>query len=49
MGGDVASLAAESYVVTVLAENPSQPISQATAAPVLFSAVKGAFPLAARR
>ena len=38
-----------SYVVTVLAENPSQPINQATAAPVLLSAIKAAFTLAARR
>ena len=38
-----------SYVVTVLAEDPSQPINQATAAPVLLSAVKAAFTLAARR
>jgi beta-lactamase class A len=39
----------QSYVVTVLAENPSQPINQATAAPILLSAIKGAFTLAARR
>ncbi len=39
----------QSYVVIVLAENPSQPINQATAAPVLLSAIKGAFTLAARR
>lgn len=39
----------QSYVVTVLAENPSQPINEATAAPVLLSAVAGAFTLAARR
>ena len=38
-----------SYVVTVLAENPSQPINQATAIPVILSAVKAAFTLAARR
>jgi beta-lactamase class A len=37
-----------SYVVTVLADNPSQPINQATAAPVLLSAIKAAFTLAAR-
>ena len=37
-----------SYVVTVLAENPSQPINEATAAPVMLSAIKGAFTLAAR-
>jgi beta-lactamase class A len=36
-----------SYVVTVLAENPSQPINQATAIPVILSAVKEAFTLAA--
>jgi Beta-lactamase enzyme family/ORF 12 gene product N-terminal len=39
----------QSYVVTVLAENPSQPINDAKAAPVLLSAIKGAFTLAARR
>jgi beta-lactamase class A len=38
-----------SYVVTVLAENPSRPINEATAAPILLSAIKGAFTLAARR
>ena len=38
----------QSYVVTVLAENPSQPINEAKAAPVLLSAIKGAFTLAAR-
>lgn len=37
-----------SYVVAVLAENPSRPIDEATAAPVMLSAVKGAFTLAAR-
>jgi beta-lactamase class A len=37
-----------SYVVAVLAENPSQPINEATAAPVMLSAIKGAFTLAAR-
>jgi hypothetical protein len=31
----------QSYVVTVLAENPSQPINEAKAAPVLLSAIKG--------
>ena len=36
-----------SYVVAVLAENPSAPINQATAAPALLSAIKGAFTLAA--
>jgi beta-lactamase class A len=39
----------QSYVVIVLAENPSQPINEATAAPILLSAIKGAFTLAARR
>ncbi len=39
----------QSYVVAVLAENPSQPINEATAAPVMLSAIKGAFTLAARR
>ena len=38
----------QSYVVTVLAENPSQPIDEGTAAPVLLSAIKAAFTLAAR-
>ena len=38
-----------SYVVTVLAENPSQPLDQATAIPVILTAVKEAFTLAARR
>jgi beta-lactamase class A len=38
-----------SYVVTVLAEDPSQPINEATAAPVLLSAIKAAFTLAAHR
>jgi hypothetical protein len=37
-----------SYVVTVLAENPSQPINEATAERVLLPAIKGAFTLAAR-
>ena len=37
-----------SYVVAVLAENPSQPINEATAVPVMLSAIKGAFTLAAR-
>jgi beta-lactamase class A len=37
-----------SYVVTVLAEDPSQPINQATAIPAILSAVKAAFTLAAR-
>jgi hypothetical protein len=35
------------YVVAVLAENPAAPINQATAVPAMFSAVKGAFTLAA--
>jgi hypothetical protein len=34
---------------TVLAEDKSQPIDQASAIPALLSAVKGAFTLAARR
>jgi hypothetical protein len=38
----------QSYAVTVLAENKSQPIDQATAIPAIISAVKGAFTLAAR-
>jgi beta-lactamase class A len=38
-----------SYVVTVLAEDPSQPINQETAIPVILSAVNAAFTLAARR
>jgi len=37
------------YVVTVLAEDPSQPLNQATAIPVILWTVKGAFTLAARR
>ena len=36
----------QSYVVTVLAEDPSQPINEAKAAPVLLAAIKGAFTLA---
>jgi hypothetical protein len=39
----------QSYVVTVLAENPSQPLNEATAAPVILSAIRAAFTLAARR
>ncbi len=38
-----------SYVVAVLAEDPSQPINQAAAIPVILSAVNEAFNLAARR
>jgi hypothetical protein len=38
-----------SYAVTVLTEDPSQPINQATAIPVILTAVKQAFTLAARR
>jgi beta-lactamase class A len=38
----------QSYVVAVLAENPSQPIDQATATPAMLSAVRGAFTLAVR-
>jgi beta-lactamase family protein/uncharacterized protein len=37
-----------SYVVTVLAEDPSRPIDETIAAPVMLSAIKGAFALAAR-
>jgi beta-lactamase class A len=40
--------AGKSYVVSVLAENPSAPIAQAAAAQKLTSAIKGAFQLAAR-
>ena len=40
--------AGRSYVVVVLAENPSKPISEATAAPAMISAIEGAFTLAAR-
>ena len=39
----------QSYVVTVLAENPSQPINPNAALPVMLSAIRGAFTLAARR
>ena len=38
----------QSYVVTVLAENKSQPIDQASAIPAILAAVKGAFTLAAK-
>jgi beta-lactamase class A len=38
-----------SYAVTVLAEDPSQPLDQATAIPVILTAVKEAFTLAAGR
>jgi len=38
-----------SYVVTALAENPSQLINENIAIPVMLSAIKGAFTLAARR
>jgi beta-lactamase class A len=38
-----------SYVVTVLAENPSQSIDETAAIPVILAAIKGAFTLAARR
>jgi beta-lactamase class A len=37
-----------SYVVTALAENPSQPIDETIAIPVMLSAIKGAFTLTAR-
>ena len=39
----------QSYVVTVLAENPSQPIDQAAATSAMLPAIQGAFTLAARR
>jgi len=38
-----------SYVVTALAENPSQPIDETIATPIMLSAIKAAFTLAARR
>ena len=38
-----------SYVVTALAENPSQPIDETIAVPTMLSAIKGAFTLAASR
>ena len=38
-----------SYIVTVLAENLSQPINETTAIPAVLSAIKAAFTLAARR
>jgi len=38
-----------SYVVTVLVDDPSHPINQTTAIPVILWAVKEAFTLAARR
>ncbi|MBV9206293.1 MAG: serine hydrolase [Actinobacteria bacterium] len=38
-----------SYVVTALAENPSQQIDETLAIPAMLSAIKGAFTLAARR
>lgn len=37
-----------SYVVTALAEDPSQPIDEAAATPTMLSAIRGAFALAAR-
>ena len=37
-----------SYVVTALAEDPSQPIDETIARPVMLSAIRGAFTLAAR-
>lgn len=40
--------AGKSYVVSVLAENPSAPIAEAAAAQTLIGAIKGAFQLAAR-
>jgi len=41
--------AGQSYVVTALAENPSQSIDEVAATPVMLSAIKAAFTLAARR
>ena len=40
--------AGPSYVVTALAENPSQSIDETIAVPIMLSAIKGAFTLAAR-
>jgi hypothetical protein len=37
-----------SYVVTALAEDPSQPIDEAAATPTMLTAIRGAFALAAR-
>jgi hypothetical protein len=37
-----------SYVVTVLAEDPAQPIDETLGLPIMLSAIKGAFALAAR-
>jgi hypothetical protein len=37
----------QSYVVSVLAENPAAPIAQTAASLTLLSAIKGAFELAA--
>ena len=37
------------HVASVLAEDPSQPLNQATAIPVILWAVNQAFALAARR
>ena len=39
--------AGQSYVVVALAENPSKPIDEATAAPAMLAVIKGAFTLAA--
>lgn len=41
--------AGQSYVVTVFAQSRSQPIDPAAAGPVMLTAIKGAFTLAARR
>jgi beta-lactamase class A len=38
-----------SYVVTALAENPSQPIDETIAIPIMLSAIKAAFTLAAHQ
>jgi hypothetical protein len=37
-----------SYVVNVVAENRSRPVDPASAGPIILSAMKGAFRLAAR-
>ncbi len=41
--------AGRSYVVAVFAENPSEPINEATATPFMRSAIRGAFTLARSR
>ena len=51
-GGGVAGVATtrtgHSYVVTALAENPAQPIDETLGLPIMGSAIRGAFALAAR-